>query len=122
MKNLPKSTCYGNFYQNKSYPHLSQILTTRTHYAMSIDAKSDPYWNYSPEYTHIHFSRGSIFQPSRNVLATGLSFIYTLCARPERRLPILMENNKNHQIRLPKGKIGFSSLDVVDPNEPKYQK
>ena len=32
-----------------------------------------------------------------------------------------MENNKNHQITLPKGKIGFSSLDVLDQEEPKYQ-
>ena len=31
-----------------------------------------------------------------------------------------MENNKNHQITLPKGRIGFSSLDVVDQDEPKY--
>ena len=32
-----------------------------------------------------------------------------------------MENNKNHQITLPKGRIGFSSLDVVDQDETKYQ-
>ena len=32
-----------------------------------------------------------------------------------------MENNKNHQITLPRGWIGFSSLDVVDQDEPKYQ-
>ena len=32
-----------------------------------------------------------------------------------------MEDNKNHQITLPRGRIGFSSLDVVDPDEPKYQ-
>ena len=32
-----------------------------------------------------------------------------------------MENNKNHQITLPKGRIGFSSLDVSDKHEPKYQ-
>ena len=32
-----------------------------------------------------------------------------------------MESNKNHQITLPKGRIGFSSLDVVDRDEPKYQ-
>ena len=31
-----------------------------------------------------------------------------------------MENNKNHQITLPRGRIGFSSLDVLD-REPKYQ-
>ena len=54
-------------------------------------------------------------------MATGLSFINTLCTRFERNLPILMEDNKNHQITLPKGRIGFSSLDVVDQDEPKYQ-
>ena len=32
-----------------------------------------------------------------------------------------MENNKNHQITLPEGRIGFSSLDVVVWDEPKYQ-
>ena len=32
-----------------------------------------------------------------------------------------MQNNKNHQITLPRGRIGFSSLDVVDPDETKYQ-
>ena len=32
-----------------------------------------------------------------------------------------MENNKNHQITLPNERIGFSSLDVVDRDEPKYQ-
>ena len=32
-----------------------------------------------------------------------------------------MENNKNHKITLPKGRIGFSSLDVSDKDEPKYQ-
>ena len=32
-----------------------------------------------------------------------------------------MENNKNHQITLPKGRIGFSSLDISDKDEPRYQ-
>ena len=32
-----------------------------------------------------------------------------------------MENNKNHQITLPRERIGFSSLDVLDREEPKYQ-
>ena len=32
-----------------------------------------------------------------------------------------MENNKSHQITLPEGRIGFSSLDVSDNNETKYQ-
>ena len=30
-----------------------------------------------------------------------------------------MENNKNHQVTLPKRRIAFSSLDVSDKNEPK---
>ena len=32
-----------------------------------------------------------------------------------------MENNKNDQITLPKGRIGFSSLEVLDQEEPKYK-
>ena len=32
-----------------------------------------------------------------------------------------MENNKNHQIILPKRRSGFSSPDVVNRDEPKYQ-
>ena len=54
-------------------------------------------------------------------MATGLSFINTFSTRSERSLRILIENNKNHQITLPKGRIGFSSLDMVERDEPKYQ-
>ena len=32
-----------------------------------------------------------------------------------------MENKKIHQITLQKGRIGFSCLNVVDRDEPKYQ-
>ena len=121
IKNPWKSICYGSFHQNKSYPHLSQILTIRTPHTMYIDAKSARYWKYSPIDSHIHFPSGSNFQTNRNAVATGLSFMNTLCTRSESNLPILMENNKNQQITLPKGRIGFSSLDVVDGDEPKYQ-
>ena len=61
------------------------------------------------------------FQPNRNAVVNGLSFLNALCTRSEDSLPILMENNKNHQITLPKGRIGFSSLDVVDRDKPRYQ-
>ena len=77
--------------------------------------------NFSPTDTRIHSPPGSTFQPNRNAVATGLSFINTSCTRSEGNLPILMENHKNHQITLTKGRIGFSSLDVVDQNEPIYQ-
>ena len=121
MKNPPKSICNGSFHQNKSYHHSSQFLTIRTLYTMCIDAKSPRCWKFSPADTHTHFPPGSTFQPNRNAVATGLSFINTLCTRSERSLPTLMENNKNHQITLPKVRSGFSSLDVVDRDASKYE-
>ena len=121
LKNPPNSLCYGCFHQNKVYPHLSQILTIRLPYTMYIDAKSARCWKYSSEDPQIHFPPGSTFQPNRQAVSTGLFFVNTLCTRSEKNLPILMENNKNHQITLPRGRIGFSSLDVMDREEPKYQ-
>ena len=53
-------------------------------------------------------------------MSTGLIFV-NLCTQPELTLPILTENNKNHQITLRKGRIGFSFLDVADKEESKYQ-
>ena len=70
----------------------------------------------------MHFPPGSTFQPNHQALSTGLSFVNTLCTRSEESFPILMENNnKKHQITLPKGRIGFSSLEFFDQEEPKYQ-
>ena len=54
-------------------------------------------------------------------MSTGLIFVNIVCNQPEPTPPILIENNKNHQITLPKGRIGFSSLDVADKEAPKYQ-
>ena len=62
------------------------------------------------------------FATKSNCCGYRLSFINTLCTRSERNLPILMENNKNHRMTLPKGRIGFSSLDVLDRDELRYQK
>ena len=121
LKNPPHSLCYGSCHQNKPYPNLSQILTFRLSYTMYIDAKSERCWKYTPKDSQIHFPPGSTFQPNRQAVPTGLSFVNTLCTRSEKSLPVLMENSKNHQITLPKGRIGFSSLDVLDQEEPKYQ-
>ena len=95
-------------------------MTIRTPHTVHIDAQSVHGWKYSPTDTHKHLPPGSNFQPNRNAVATSLSFINTLCTRSQSILPILKENNKNHQITLSKGRIGFSSLDVVDQDEPKY--
>ena len=121
MKNTPKSICCDSFHQNKSYPNLSHLWNIRTPHTTYIDAKSALCWKYSHTDTHTHFPPGSKFQPNRIAVATGLSFINTLCTRSESNLPILMENNKNHQITLPKRWSGFPSPDVVDRDEPKYQ-
>ena len=114
LKEPPNTVCYGSLHQNKSYPFISQILTIRTPHAMHIEAKSARCWKSSPEDPHAYFPPGSTFQPNRNAVATGLSFVNVLCTQSESKLPILMENNKNHQITLPKGRIGFSSLDISD--------
>ena len=121
LKEPPNTVCYGSVHQNKSYCFVSQILTIQTPHAMHIEAKSARCWKYSPEDPHAHFPPGSTFHPNRNVVATGLSFVNVLRTQSESKQPILMENNKNHQINWPKGRIGFSSLDVSDNDEPKYQ-
>ena len=59
--------------------------------------------------------------PNRKAVSTGLNFINVLCTRFEKTLPIVMENNKNHTIILVKGTIGYSMLDVIDKEIPKYQ-
>ena len=88
---------------------------------MHIEAKSARWWKNSPKKPRAHFPLGSTFHPSRNAVATGLTFDNMLCTQSESKLPILMENNKNHQITLPKGRIGLSSLDVCHTDKPKYQ-
>ena len=88
---------------------------------MLVEAKSARCWKCSPEDPKSLFPPGSTFQPNREAAATGLIFVNVICTQPEPTLPMLIENNKNHQITLRKGRIGFSSLDVADKEERKYQ-
>ena len=121
LRQPPKTFCYGSLYQIKIFPYVSRILTVRLPYTMHVDAKSARCWKYSPEDPKSFFPPGSTFQPNREAVSTCLIFVNSICTQPEPTLPILIENNKNHQITLPKGGIGFSSLDVADKEEPKYQ-
>ena len=123
LRQPPKTFCYGSLHQNKTLPHFSRILTVRLPYTMPmhVDAKSARCWKCSPGDPKSLFSPGSTFQPNREAVSTGPIFVNIICTQPEPTLPILIENNKNHQITLPKGGIGFSSLDVADKEEPKYQ-
>ena len=88
---------------------------------MHVDAKSARCWNYSPGDPKSIFPPGSTFQPHKETVSTGLIFVNVIFTQPEPTFPIMIENNKNHQITLPKGRIGFSSLGVADHEEPKYQ-
>ena len=101
LKEPPYTVCYGSLHQNKSYPFILQILTVRTPHAMHIEAKSARWWKFSPEDPHDHFPPGSTFHPNRNAVATGLSFVNVLSTQSVSKLPILKENNKNHQISSP---------------------
>ena len=121
LKEPPNTVCYGSLHQNESFPFIWQILLIRTSHAMHIEPKSAKCWKYSSEDHHALFPPGSIFHPNGNAVATGLPFVNVLCIQSESKSPILMENNKNHQITLPKCRIGFSSSDVSDNDEPKYQ-
>ena len=109
LKNPPNSLCYGSFHPNKFHPHLSQIQTVRVPYTRYIDAESARCWKYSPQDSQIHSPPGSTFQPNHLAVSTGFSFINTLCTRSKNSLPIVMENNKNHQITFSRGRNRFFS-------------
>ena len=121
LRQPPKTFCYGSLHQNKTFPYVSRILTVRLPYAMHVVAKSAIGWKYSPGDPKSLFPPGSPFQPNREAVARGLIFVNIICTQPESTLPKLIKSNKNHQITLPKGQIGLSSLDVADKEEPKYQ-
>ena len=121
LRQPPKTFCYGSLQWNETFPYVSRMLTVRLPYTMHIDAESARCWKYSPGDPNSLFPPGSTFQPNREVVSTGLIFVNITCTQPESTPPLLIENNKNHQITLPMGRIGFSSLDVIDKKEPKYQ-
>ena len=118
LRQTPKSFCYGSLDQNKTFPYVSRILTIRLPYTRHVEAKSARLWKYSPGSPKSLFPPGSTFQPNRETVSTGPFFVNIICTHPQPTFPILIENNKNHQITLPKGRIGFSSLDVTDKEEP----
>ena len=121
LRQPPKTFCYESVNQNKTFPSVSRILTVRLPHTIYVDAKIVRCWKYLPGDPKSPVPPGSTFQPNRPAVSTGLIFINIICTQPEPTLPILIERNKNHQITLPKGRIGFSSLDIADKREPKYQ-
>ena len=121
LKRPINTFCYGSLQLNKCYPYVSQILSVRIPHSMYIEPKTTRCYKFAPENPKNSFPPGSTFLPNRKAVSTGLNFINVLCTRFEKTLPIVMENNKNHTITLVKGTIGYSLLDVLDQEIPKYQ-
>ena len=121
LKNTANAICYNNMGSTKPYPFVSKIHTIRTLYQIQIDAKTSRVWKYSSEKKSKSFPPGTTFVPHRNSVKWGLDFLNVLCTHYENCLPILLENNKNHQITLNKEVVGYSSLDISDYDRPKYQ-
>ena len=113
--------CYGSLHQNKSFPFISQILTIRTPHAMHIEAKSIKCWKYSPEDPHALFLPGSNFTqiPMLSPWAYHSSTYFAL--NQNQNYLYQWKITRTTKTTLPKGLIGFSSLDVSDKDEPKYQ-
>ena len=120
LKDTPNTICYGSLCATKPYPYLSLIRAIRIPHQIHIDAKTSVY-KYQPEGEQTNFASGTTFIPHQKVANSGLDFVDVLCTQSEQYLPILMENNKNHQITLDKGILGYSSLDILDFERPKYQ-
>ena len=121
LKNTANVICYGNMCSTKPYPFVSKIHSIRTPHQIHIDAKTSWVWKYSSEDKSKNFPPGTTFVSHRHSVKIGLDFVNVLCTQSENHLPILMENNRNHQITLNKGVIGYSSLNVSDHDRPKYQ-
>ena len=96
--------------------------TQSEHFMRSIfDAKTSRVWKHSSEDKSKRFLPGTTFVPHRHSVKSRLDFVNVLCTQSENYLTILLENNRNHQLTLNKGVIGYSSLDISDRDRPKYQ-
>ena len=121
LKNTSNAICYGNMCLVKPYPFVSKIHTIRTPHQIHIDAKTSRVWKYKSEDKSKCFPPGTTFAPHRRSVKSGLDYVIVLCTQSETYLPMLMEDNRNHQIKLNRRVIGYSSLDISDFDRPKHQ-
>ena len=121
LKNTANAICYGNMCSTKCYPFVSKIHTIRTPHQIHINAKTSRLWKYSSEEKSKSFPPGTTFNTHPQSVKSGLDFVNILFTQSKNYLPILMENNRNQQITLNKGVIGYSSLGISDYDRPKYQ-
>ena len=102
LKDTPNTICYGSLCATKPYLYLSLIRAIRILHQMHIDAKTSRVYKYQPEDEQTNFASGTTFIPHQKVANSELDFVNVLCTQSEQYLPILIENNKNHQITLDK--------------------
>ena len=107
-KNTANAICNGNLCSTKPYSFVSKIHTTRTPHQIHIDVKTSRVWKYLSEDKSESFPPETTFVPHRQSAKSGPDFVNILCTQSETYLPILMENNRNHQITLNKVVIGYS--------------
>ena len=121
LKKTVNAICYGNMCSRKPCTFVSKIHTIKTTHQIQIDAKTSRVWKYLSEDKPKSFPPGTTFDRHRHSVKSGLHFVNVLCTQSETSLPILVENNRNYQIALNKGDIGYSSLDISDYCRTKYQ-
>ena len=68
-----------------------------------------------------HFAPGTSLTPHKNAVKTGLTFVNVLCTKSESHLPILIENNRNHQITPDRGITGHAIIELQEKERPKFQ-
>ena len=114
---------YGSLNNEKEYPQVSKIDAVILPQPLYIPPKSTYLYKHKvcggDANSGKLFSKGTSFVPHRTTIKTELVFINTICTKPEKSIPLLVENHKNHQITLNKGLIGFTISDFTD-NGHKY--
>ena len=61
------------------------------------------------------------FSMNREEVSTDINFVNVIYTHSEPTLPIKIKNNKYHQTTLSNSRVGFSSLEITDEEEPKLQ-
>ena len=121
LKNTLFTISYGGLCATKPYSYLTFIKAIRIPHQIHIDAKTYRVYKYRPECGQTNFAPGTTFIPHQEVANSGLDFVNIRCTQSEEYLPILMENNKNHQVTLETGTLGYSAVDILGFELPKYQ-
>ena len=120
LKDNPNTICYGNLCATKPFPYVSKVEKVKVNHPICVDAKTTRLYKHChPD--NKHFAPGTSFTPHKDAIKSGLTFVNILCTKSEQFLPVLIENNRNHQISLNRGVIGYATRDLLEKERPKFQ-